>query len=369
MHVTGRATPEQLDEYRRLVASVRDYAIFMLDTKGFIRSWNAGAQHLKGYTAEEIIGQHFSTFYTDVDRDRDHPANELKIASREGRYYEEGWRVRKDGTQFWASVTITAVHDDDGKLSGFAKVTRDLTERRMNEEALREAVEDLRGANAELDRFATVAAHDMTDPLRTITGFAEMLERGDLPPEQVTEFAGHIRASSLRLSRMLHGLLTYARAGTSEEPPEAVLLGETIRQTLADLAGPIGDRGARLEVQVPDDAAVCAHGAEVRMVLQNLISNAVKFADSDEPRVEVTARLEDDSWLVSIKDNGPGIRRADRERIFRAFERAHVSGDRAGYGLGLAICRRILDRYDGKIGVESELGEGSVFWFSLPAPR
>ncbi len=165
----------ELTEFRRLVSSVRDYAIFMLDPAGHVLSWNAGAQRLKGYEHEEIIGRHFSTFYTAEDRARDHPANELRIAVRDGRYAEEGWRIRKDGGRFWASVTITAVRDEDGRLTGFAKVTRDLTERKRNEEALQKAVEELRAANEELDRFAIVAAHDMADPLRTISGFAEVL--------------------------------------------------------------------------------------------------------------------------------------------------------------------------------------------------
>ena len=367
MRVSGPANRAELEEYRRLVASVRDYAIFMLDTNGYIRSWNAGAQRLKGYTDNEAIGQHFSVFYTQPDIDRDHPDNELKIAAKEGRYEEEGWRVRKDGTEFWASVTITAVHDDDGELTGYAKVTRDLTERRRAEESLRAAVEDLRRANEELDRFATVAAHDMTDPLRTITGFAELIETDSLEPERTTEYAGHIRDSSVRLARMLHGLLTYARAGSTDEPSGPIELTSVVGQVVADLAGPIADRGAHVEVDIAPDASVCAIASDVRIVLQNLISNAVKFADRDHPRVDITAERQDDCWCISIQDNGSGITPGDRERIFRAFERAHVGADRAGYGLGLAICRRVVDRHDGTIGVESEAGAGARFWFTLPA--
>ncbi len=186
------AANQQLAEFRRLVSSVRDYAIFMLDPAGHIRSWNAGAQHLKGYEPEEIIGRHFSTFYTAEDRERRHPEHELEIAVREGRYEEEGWRLRKDGSAFWASVTITAVRDESGRLTGFAKVTRDLTERRRNEQALQKAVEELRLSNAELDRFASIAAHDMTDPLRTISGFAEVLLEGDPTAEEAQEYTQHI---------------------------------------------------------------------------------------------------------------------------------------------------------------------------------
>ena len=142
----------QLAEYRRLVTSVRDYAIFMLDPAGHILSWNPGARHLKGYDPEEIIGRHFSVFYTDEDRARDHPAYELEVAVREGRYEEEGWRVRKDGTRFWAQVTITAVRDDDGRLTGFAKVTRDLSERKRRRRRCEQA---RRGAAAAPTRSST----------------------------------------------------------------------------------------------------------------------------------------------------------------------------------------------------------------------
>ena len=350
-----------------LVGSVRDYAIFMLDPQGHIRSWNIGARQLKGYEPSEIIGKHFSVFYTEPDIARDHPAHELEIASAEGRYEEEGWRVRKDGSQFWASVTITAVHDEDGSLTGFAKVTRDLTERREADQALRAAVEELRSANEELDRFATVAAHDMTDPLRTITGFAEILERTDPSPEAAKQYATHIRESSTRLSNMLQGLLSYARAGKSDQPREEVDLVVMTRQVLTDLAGPIAARGATVDVQLPDAACVLAHPHDVQVLLQNLISNAVKFADRDAPHVEIGAREDGHFWRVMISDNGPGVAPADRERIFRAFERAAAAVDRAGYGLGLAICTRVVERHGGAIGVEA--GDGSCFWFTLPAPR
>jgi PAS domain S-box-containing protein len=356
------AANAQLGEFRRLVASVRDYAIFMLDPGGHIRSWNAGAQKLKGYEPEEIIGRHFSVFYSAEDRARRHPEYELEVAVREGRYEEEGWRLRKDGTRFWASVTITAVRDEAGNLTGFAKVTRDLTARRETEQELQRAVEELRAANAELDRFAAIAAHDLTDPLRTISGFAELLERGDLPLAE-RQYAEHIRASSLRLTRMLRGLLTYARAGKATEDAEAVVLAEAAGHVLDDLAGPISERGADITVLLPVEAAVVATASDVRLLLQNLVSNAVKFADRGAPAVTIAGERRDGTWRVTVEDNGAGVPEADRERIFGAFERAHADREKVGYGLGLAICRRVVDRHGGALGLE----EGSRFWFTLPA--
>jgi PAS domain S-box-containing protein len=362
----GGATEER--QLALLVASVRDYAIFMLDPQGHIRSWNTGAQHLKGYQAEEIIGRHFSTFYTEADRARDHPKHELEIAVKEGRYEEEGWRVRKDGTMFWASVTITAVHDEDGQLTGFAKVTRDLTERKHAEDELQAAVRDLRKANQELDRFASVAAHDMADPLRTISGFAEILAESDLSPEEAKEYAQHVLDSSLRLSGMLDSLLAYARAARPAVAGEPVSLATATEQAQADLAHLIEQRNARVDVDVPGDAAVLADPHDLRLLFQNLVSNAVKFGEPSGPGVAVTAhRTVANEWQVAVEDNGPGIEEQDRSRIFEAFHRASADPGEAGYGLGLAICRRLAERNGGRLDLEVGVGRGARFSFTLPA--
>ena len=355
----------QLSEYRRLVANVRDYAIFMLDPAGYILSWNTGARHLKGYEPEEIIGRHFSTFYSAEDRARNHPAYELDVAVREGRYEEEGWRIRKDGTRFWANVTITAVRDDEGKLSGFAKVTRDLTERKHAQEELENVVEELRLANEELDRFAAIAAHDMTDPLRTISGFAEFVLETDPSEEQRRRYVQHIFDSSQRLTAMLHGLLAYARAGRPREVSSAVDVATAVQQVRDDLAAGIAERDARIEVDLPPDARVQVDPDDLRIILQNLVSNAIKFADRDDPVITVEAQRTDGEWRITVCDNGPGIPLEHQERIFAAFERA-PSRRGIGYGLGLAICQRLVERHRGHIGLASAAGEGTRFWFSLP---
>jgi PAS domain S-box-containing protein len=361
------AANRELGEFRRLVSSVRDYAIFMLDPAGHILSWNTGAERLKGYAPDEIIGRHFSTFYTDEDRARNHPAHELEIAVREGRYEEEGWRVRKDGTMFWASVTITAVRDDDGRLTGFAKVTRDLTERKRSEDALLDAVHELRTANEELDRFASVAAHDMTDPLRTISGFAELLVETDPTPEEREEYTRYILDSSLRLSAMLQGLLAYARAGRTPKQAEPIELAPVVGKVRDDLSIRLRDSSAELVVDLPPDVAVCFEHDDLRIVLQNLISNGIKFGDAQGPRVVVGAERDDDHWRVTVRDNGAGIAPEDQARIFHAFERGPNGAARVGYGLGLAICQRLVERGGGQIGLASEPGEGACVWFSLPA--
>jgi PAS domain S-box-containing protein len=356
---------KQLAEYRRLVTSVRDYAIFMLDPAGHILSWNAGARHLKGYEPEEIIGRHFSVFYSAEDRARNHPAFELDGAVRDGRYEEEGWRIRKDGTRFWAQVTITAIRDEQGNLAGFAKVTRDLTERKQNQDELERVVEELRVANEELDRFAAVAAHDMTDPLRTISGFAEYLLETDPSEDKREQYVRHIFDSSQRLSAMLHGLLAYARAGRPRDATAVVEVETAVRQVRDDLAAGIAERDARLEVDLPPDARVQIDSDDLRIILQNLISNAIKFADREDPVVTISAARTVGAWQITVADNGVGIPPEHQERIFAAFERA-PNRRALGYGLGLAICQRRIERHGGSIGLKSEPEEGTRFWFSLP---
>jgi PAS domain S-box-containing protein len=355
----------QLAEYRRLVTSVRDYAIFMLDPAGHILSWNAGARRLKGYEPEEIIGRHFSVFYSAEDRARNHPSYELEVAVREGRYEEEGWRIRKDGTRFWAQVTITAVRDEEGRLTGFAKVTRDLSERKRSEEALEQVVRDLRRANEELDRFAAVAAHDMTDPLRTISGFAEFLVETDPPKEQRDQYARHIFDSSQRLTAMLHGLLAYARAGRDIEASRMVSLASIVQQVRDDLGASVAERQARILTELPDGAEVMVDPDDLRIILQNLVSNALKFADRESPEITVIAKHDSGEWVISVCDNGPGIPPEHQERIFAAFERA-PNRRAIGYGLGLAICQRLVERRGGRIGLESNQRTGTRFWFTLP---
>jgi signal transduction histidine kinase len=263
-------------------------------------------------------------------------------------------------------VTITAIRDEEGRLTGFAKVTRDLTERKRDEEALRKAIADLRMANEELDRFASVAAHDMMDPLRTISGFAELLVETDPSPEDGRRFSQHILDSSLRLTAMLQGLLAYARAGgASAAESTAVDLATAVAQVQADLAMGISDRDVRVEVAVPEGAVVLTDPNDLRVVLQNLVTNAVKFSNGDAPVITVAAERRGDEWSISVRDNGPGIAPEHQARIFSAFERAGGGG--AGYGLGLAICQRLVERHGGRIRVDSEPDHGTRFSFTLRA--
>jgi PAS domain S-box-containing protein len=363
---TGDQRAQQL---ALLVESVRDYAIFLVDPQGYIVTWNPGAENLKGYSAEEAVGSHFSMFYTEEDRAIDHPAAELEVAARTGRYEEEGWRIRKDGSRFWANVVLTAVRDGTGELRGFAKVTRDLSARRAADAALREANERLARTNRELDRFAAVAAHDLQEPLRTVAGFARILQdrhAGQLD-ERGQAYLGYVSAAVARMQRLVDDLLGFAKAAEDAPAAGPVAMAGCAEVVVAELQAAIAERGAEVVVEVPDGIAVRAHRRDVESVLRNLVSNAVKFADPAQPRVVIRSTPVQDAIRIDVIDNGIGIDPAERPRLFRPFQRLHSAADFPGTGLGLAIAQRVVERSGGAIGVDSVAGEGSRFWFTLPA--
>jgi PAS domain S-box-containing protein len=349
------------DQLALLVDSVQDYAIFLLDTRGVVATWNRGAERIKGYRADEIIGRHFSTFYTEEAKAIDHPAYELEVAMEVGRFEEEGWRVRKDGSQFWANVVITTLYDADGNHAGFGKVTRDLTERRALQQ-------DLMRSNAELERFASLAAHDLAEPLRTIGGFADLIARRyrDQMPQDAVTFLDQIKSGVGRMDALIQSLLGYARSGSREINESVVAVGSIADAVVDDLRALIEQYRADVRVDAPDSAAVVADQYGLSLVLQNLIVNAIKFGGPGEPQVNVTAQREDGAWRVAVRDHGVGISRADRDRVFEPFERGRPMGA-PGNGLGLATCRRIIERHGGRIGVDAPPDGGSEFWFTLPA--
>lgn len=352
-----------------LVDGVADYAIFLLDAGGHIRTWNTGAREIKGYEAGEILGQHFSVFYTDADRARDHPAHELEIAQRDGRFEEEGWRVRKDGSQFWANVVITPLYDG-GRLIGYGKVTRDLTERRAAEQALRATADELARSNAELERFAAAAAHDLVEPLHTMTGMAELVVRlhGEALGEDGRALVGHIADGAHRLQRLIDGLLAYASASGRELEGEPVAVADLVAEVVAGLRRRIDERGAIVACELDPSVTVWGDRSLLELVLQNLVSNGLKFNDAEHPRVDVLAEQRGDGWRITVADDGIGIAPERLEQIFALFRRLHPQDRYPGAGIGLALSQRIVERHGGSIGVESVEGDGSRFWFTLPAP-
>ena len=512
--------------YRLLVETVKDYAIFMLDTKGYITTWNEGAQRIKFYKASEIIGKHFSIFYPEEDIAWDKPAYELKVAIKEGRFEDEGWRIRKDGSRFWANVIITAMFEADGTHVGFSKVTRDLTERRSAEQSLEESaekfrilgesipqmiwttlptgeltytnkrwmeytgymldelsgdkwhkilhpddlpaaihewellvkeqkelnvelrlrrkdgiyrwhlsralpvydiknnlilwvgshtdIEDQKAAatnvniineqlaktvkqleyslkalqkeinrrenieaelieknrqleisNNDLEQFAYVASHDLREPLRMIGSYTSLLiSRYNLDNPEINEFAGFIQEGVGRMQILINDLLAYSRVGRSDIDFQQVDVSQMLAEAKEALHAEIEATNAN--ITAPKLPVIDGVASLISNLFQNLIGNAIKFRKPDvAPQIHIDFTSTEDEWKFSVKDNGLGIPKEYQSRIFIIFQRLHTRDKYDGTGIGLAICKKIVEFHGGKIWVESEPGQGSTFYFTI----
>lgn len=359
--------------YRLLVEGVQDYAIFSMDPNGVVTSWNVGAERIKGYKPQEIIGKNFSTFYTPEDRASNLPKKVLQTAAREGRFAGEGWRVRKDGTYFWSNVVVTALRDEDGTLYGFSKVTRDVTERKRLLDAIQRhsqelelRVQEREETNAELEAFAYSVSHDLRAPLRAITGFAEALREDcaagldDLGRDYLNE----ITNAADRMNVLVKDLLDYGRVSRIDLPVTRVSLSEAVEKATKQLGD---EHVGSLTVNVPAGLFVKAHLQVLAQVILNLLTNAFKFHFRNAaPEVRVLAEASDGRVRLNVRDNGIGIAPQHQERIWQVFERLHEREEYPGSGIGLAIVKRAVGRMHGSYGVESEVGKGSTFWIELP---
>ena len=376
------------ERFRLMVETVEDYAIFALDTKGIIRSWNPGAERLKGYRAKEIVGRHFSRFYTEEDLASGKPQRALETALLEGVFRDESWRVRKDGTRFWANVTITPIRDPHGTLLGFSKITRDLTERRAAHQRLQAAYEEaertviartraLQEANRELEAFTHMTSHDLRAPLRGLTALLDAAlddHADDLTPE-VRALVERARSEGARLHGLVESLLSFSRAGRDDVEKVKVNLASLAEETVEILRQRDPDREVEFVVQAAEPGAyhVVADPDLLRLALQNLLGNAWKYTrNQPQARIELGVDLEGENEGVrtfSVQDNGPGFDPAEAPRLFSPFQRLHSRKDFEGTGLGLASVKRIIERHGGRVGAEGVPGEGATFYFTLPIPE
>ena len=371
-----RALAESEERFRLLVESVKDYGIFMLDPQGRVVSWNPGAERINGYTAAEIIGRHFSTFYPNEDVARGKPAMELRVASQEGRYEEEGWRVRQGGSLYWASVTITAVIDADDRLVGFAKVVRDLTERRAAQErALADArrIAEVEAANRAKSEFLATMSHELRTPLNAIGGYTELLTMGvagPVTPDQL-DYLGRVRRSQQHLLGIINDLLNYSRmeAGQVTYDIGSVAVDVVVDAVLPMIEPQAETKGVALTRGPHDEGLfMLADAAKMEQILLNLLSNAVKFTDAGGI-VTVAWRAVGGDVELSVADTGMGIPHDKLESVFEPFVQVGRSHSRPheGTGLGLAISRDLARAMGGDIRLSSEIGKGSIFTVRVPA--
>jgi len=362
----SRRTVEIQERLAALVESSDD-AIIGEDLNGIIQSWNRGAQRIFGYRANEVIGKPI-TILAVPGRLDEIPQILERIARGERVDHFETQRKAKDGRILFVSLTLSPIRDGTGRIIGASKIARDITERVQAEEALREANAALIRANADLEQFAYSASHDLREPLRMVASYSELLKRrfGSELDETGELYIRYVVEGAHRMEKLLKDLLTYIRISKERaEPAEEADANYALEQALANLQAAITASSACItHTALPK---VHIQSFQLEQVFQNLIGNAIRYRREETPEIHVAAELRGQEWVFSVKDNGIGISPKYKDRIFGMFKRLHTSSDYPGTGMGLAICQRIVERAGGRIWVESEVGKGSTFFFTIPA--
>ena len=369
--ITERKRAEELlraseERFHLMVKHVEDYAIFMLDAEGRVATWNAGAERIKGYRADEIIGRHFACFYTPDDVRAGKPERLLQEAVSQGRCEDEGWRVRKDGSAFWANAVITALRDPHGTLLGFTKVTRDITERTRLEQEIQQHSVALEAANKELDAFSYSVAHDLRAPLRAIDGFSRVLLEEHAPtlPPEAQHYLNAVRRNSQRMGLLIDDLLAFSRLSRQPLNKQLVRPADLVRQCVDELRAE--QQGRRVQIAIGDLPACQADPALLKHVWMNLMSNALKYTRKQEVAViEVGSREQAGACVYFVKDNGVGIDMQYADKLFGVFQRLHRPEDYEGTGVGLAIVQRVIHRHGGRVWAEAAVNKGATFYFTF----
>lgn len=358
--------------FRLMVESVTDCAIVMLDAEGRVVSWNTGAQRIKGYSADEIVGQHFARFYPSEDIARGAPQRDLDSAATQGRCEVEGWRVRKDGSTFWANVVFTAIRDARGNARGFAKLTRDLTERRQVEEALTRAKSAAEQANLAKSEFLSSMSHELRSPLNAILGFAQLMESdATLATSSQKASIDEILHAGWYLLELINEILDLAQieSGKLSLSPEPTSLGEVLLECQAMIEPQAQQRGIRMTFpQFAVPRFVKADRTRLKQVLINLLSNAIKYNQSEGTVVVDCAGSTAERVRLNVTDTGAGLSPEKLAQLFQPFNRlGQEHGAEQGTGIGLVTSKRLVELMGGVLGVESSVGVGSVFWCELGA--
>ena len=382
---------ESEEMFRLLVQSVRDYAIFVLDPNGIVTTWNAGARRIKGYEAHEIIGRHFSTFYPEEDVRAGKPEKELVIARQVGAVEDEGWRVRKDGSRFWANVVITAIYASDGTLRGFAKVTRDITERKQAEEVRQSLLEQREArlvaeeqtrraessylaaqeANKAKDDFLMTLSHELRTPMTSVLGWARLLPTMDPSDPMFKDAIAAIGRSAELQTHLIDDVLDVSRivSGKLRLTREIVRVEQVLRDAIDAVRTSADARNITIATAFdPNVATIIADATRLQQIVWNLLTNAVKFS-SKQSTIEVSAKRDNNHVVITVKDNGEGIEAGFLPHVFEPFRQAESPRTRVhgGLGLGLSIVKYLVDAHGGTVRAESPgRGKGATFTVTLP---
>ncbi|MBK6005481.1 PAS domain S-box protein [Ramlibacter ginsenosidimutans] len=355
---------ESEERFRLLVDSVRDYAIFMLDPQGIVQSWNAGAQAIKGYEAAEVIGRHFSIFYTPEDQASQKAERELEAARTQGRVEDEGWRVRKDGSLFWANVVVSAIHGPDGELRGYAKVTRDMSERRR--------LGELESSSRRMNEFLAMLAHELRNPLAPIRNAVTVMQLETVASPVLRNARDVIDRQLTHVTRLVDDLLDVGRLTTGKIRlrKELVRVSDVVARSVETARPVIAARHHTLTIEQPDQP-VYVNGDATRLsqVLQNLLLNAAKYTP-DGGRIRLRVSAPDGFAYVEVSDNGRGLAPEHIQSIFDLFvqtEGGTSAAAESGLGIGLTLARSLTEMHGGSIEARSPgLGQGSTFTVRLP---
>jgi hypothetical protein len=364
--ITERKRAEEVRERLAAVVESSDDAIIGKTLDGVITTWNHGAEKVFGYSSAEAVGKTIHMLVP-PERANEEPDILARIGRGESVEHFETIRVRKDGTYIDVSTTVSPIRDSSGAIVGVSKVARDISERKRAERRLADKVEELARSNRDLEQFAYAASHDLQEPLRMVASYTQLLaERyGGKLDENADKFLGYAREGALRMQVLIRDLLAFSRVVQAGVTGKNVDCDVALEEALQSLTAAIEESGAVVtHTALPN---VWADQTQMAQVFQNLIGNAIKFRNGAPPKCAVSVEKSGRNWLFSVSDNGIGIAPEDAGNIFVAFQRLHARTEYPGNGIGLAICKKIIEHYGGTIWVESQVGQGSTFKFTLPA--
>ncbi len=350
--------------FRHLIDGIKDYAIFMIKPDGIIATWNPGVKRLLGYEEQEFVGQPFSLIFTRTDIEQGVPEAELKIAISKDRAEDERWHRKKDGSVFWASGLVTRMFDENNVLRGCTKIMQDQTAKKEFEKQLLDTTHALTLANKELSNFAGILSHDLNTPLQTVYGFANILKEKDSIDSEFEESVNYIVDGTKRMINLVSDLLRFTNAEGSVNELSETDTNAIVHQIISGLNAKIKESQA--SVICDDLPIVWAHEIHLGRIFQNLIENAIKYSRKDiKPLIHIGARPGKNEVIFYVEDNGIGIEPGAKDKLFILFERVKSNQDIAGKGIGLAVCKKIIKKWGGRIWIEHK-NDGTIFCFSIP---